>query len=129
MRNRYLAALTLGLALLGQSCKEGPKAGEFSVDLTTPNSDDGAIQFTAVAAASLSITGATASCAGCKVFIVKVNASQYKGVVTGTIGAGTIFRLGVSDTKKPSNYSVVINAVSSRTFVLRTASGYSATLK
>jgi hypothetical protein len=128
MKTRYLAGLTLGLALVGLSC-DGTKAGELGVDLTTPNSDDGAVQFTAIAAAPLSITGGTASCSGCKLFLVKVSDTQYKGVVTGNIGAGALFRLGVSDTKKPANYSVVINAVSSRTSVLRTASGYSATLK
>jgi hypothetical protein len=129
MRHRHLTALTLGLALLGQSCKEGPKAGELQVDLTTPNSDDGAVQFTAIAAATFTLSGATAACSGCKLFVVKVSDSQYKGVVTGNIGAGALLRLGVSDTRKPANYSIVINAVSSRTFVIRSASGYSATLR
>jgi hypothetical protein len=75
------------------------------------------------------VSGATAACSGCKVFLVKVSESQYKGVVTGNIGAGALFRLGVSDTRKPTNYSVVINGVASRTFALRAASGYSATIK
>jgi hypothetical protein len=129
---RVFSLAALGLALALSSCKDGPAAGELAVELATPNADDGAIMFTATASAAseATITGATAGCSGCKIFVVKVNDTQYKGVLTGTIAAGTIFRVGVSDTKKPANYSVVINAVSNRTFVLRSSlTGYSVTLK
>ncbi len=129
---RPLSFAALGLALALSSCKDGPAAGELAVDLGTPSADDGAIMFTATASAlsEATITGASAACSGCKVFVVKVNDTQYKGVLTGNITAGTIFRVGVSDTKKPANYSVVINSVSSRTFVLRNSlTGYTVTLK
>src|SRR5690349_2965230 len=82
MKSRILLALGLGLTLAAMSCKEGPTAGELEANLTTPNSDDGALQFTATAAANVSITGISQACSGCKLFVVKVSDTQYRGVVT-----------------------------------------------
>src|SRR2546425_7592716 len=127
MKPRLMALIGVTLAA-ASSCKEGPKAGELSVNLTTPNSDDGAIQFVATAGASQTITGVSSACSGCKLFFAKVSDTQYKGVVVGNLASGTLFRVGVSDTKTPTNYTVQIIGVSSRTFALRTASGYSVTL-
>lgn len=124
--NRMVRLGTLALALLASSCKEGPSAGEFSVNLTTPNSDDGAIQFTANATNPATITSVTSACTGCKLFVVKVNDNQYKGVLTGQISAGTLFRVGASDTK--GTYSVTINAAASRTYVVRNPAPYSVAL-
>jgi hypothetical protein len=132
MKRPGMFVLVAGLMLMAGSCKEGPMAGELSVDLTTPNSDDGAIAFTAAAtsASGETITSvSTPGCSGCKVFVSKVSETQYKGIVTGTISAGTLFKLGVSNTKKPESYSVVINSVASRTFAIRSTSGYAVTLK
>jgi hypothetical protein len=130
MISRSLMALGVGLAVLATSCKEGPASGEFSVDLTTPNADDGAIQFTATATPGNTITQISQGCAGCKLFVVKVSDVQYRGVLTGNIGTGTLFRIGVSDTKRPSNFSVQIVAVSNRTFAVRgTLNGYVVTLR
>ncbi|MBI4499538.1 MAG: hypothetical protein HY700_00090 [Gemmatimonadetes bacterium] len=132
MRHSRLTAIAaLALLSLAASCKKdnGPVAGNLAADLLTPNSDDGAIQFTATATVPNTITGLSSACAGCKLFIVKVSDTQYKGVVTGNIAAGTLFQLGVSDTKLPTSYSVKIDNASSRTFVVRGSSGYSATLK
>jgi hypothetical protein len=118
-----------GLAVAAASCKEGPQAGDLSVNLTTPNSDDGAMQFTATATSPTTITGLSGACANCKLFIVKVSDTQYKGVVTGTIVSGTLFKLSVSDTRTPSSYSVTVDAASSQSYVLRSGSGYSVTLR
>src|SRR5438046_2933400 len=126
---RWLVAVG-SLALLAGSCKDsGPVAGDLSVVLATPNSDDGAIQFTATGASPATITGVTGACTGCKLFFVKVSDTQYKGVLTGTVAAGTLFRVSVSDTKVPGSYAVTVNAASSRTFVVRSNTGYSLTLK
>lgn len=124
--NRTLRLGSLALALLVSSCKEGPTAGQFAVNLTTPNSDDGAIQFTADATSPATITSVGSSCNGCKLFLVKVNDNQYKGVLTGQISAGTLFRIGASDTK--GKYFVTINAVASRTYVVRNTAPYSVAL-
>jgi hypothetical protein len=130
MTARTLRILGLGLALVATSCKEGPVAGELAAELATPNADDGAIQFTLTATTGTTISQLSQTCSGCKLFVVKVNDNQYKGVVTGNLGAGTLFRLTVSDRTKPSSYSVLINAVSNRTFAVRnTLTGYSVTLR
>jgi len=126
--SRWIAVLGVSLAVLTGSCSEAPTAGDLIVNLTTPNSDDGAIMFNATATASQTITGVLSPCNNCKLFLVKVSDTQYKGVLTGTIAAGTLFRVGVSDTKSPTDYSVQILAVSSRTLVLRNAGAYSVTL-
>jgi len=124
---RTLRFAAAAVALLVTACKEGPTAGQLAVNLTTPNSDDGAIQFTAEATAPATITSVGSSCAGCKLFVVKVNDNQYKGILTGSISAGTLFRLGASDTK--GVYKVNINAVASRSYASRNnLTGYSATL-
>jgi hypothetical protein len=129
MTSRWLAVLGVGLAMLAAGCsKDGPTAGDLVVTLNTPNSDDGAIMFAATAPASETITGVSSPCGGCKLFLEKVSATQYKGVVTGTIPAGALFRVSVSDNNNPTDYSVQILAVSSQTSVLRNTSGYSVTL-
>ena len=128
--SRRVVAVFLGcLVLVLGSCKEGPKAGELEVSLTTPNSDDGAIQFTATAATPLTITGATAACAGCKIFLVKISNTQYRGVVTGNVVAGPLMRLSVPDTRVRSSYTIQLNAIASRTFVIRSINGYSTLLR
>ena len=129
MRRHLSAGLLAGLLLVLGSCKEGPKAGELEVSLTTPNSDDGAIQFTATAASPVTITGATAACAGCKIFLVKISDTQYRGVVTGNIVAGALMRLAVPDTRSRSSYTLQLNAIASRTFVVRSINGYSTLLR
>lgn len=129
MKRNIFALAGLALALLTMSCKEGPTAGEFAVNLTTPFNDDGAIQFTANATTPEIITAISGACSGCKLFLVKVTDGQYKGVLTGQINAGTLFRVGVSNNKVTGSYSVIINSVSNRTFQLRSSTGYSVKLE
>ena len=127
--NRNLMALAgVTLALLATSCKEGPTAGELNVNLMSPFGD-GAIQFVANATAPAVITGVSSACTGCKLFFAKVSDNQYKGVLTGPIVAGTIFRVGVSDTKIRGSYAVTIQAVADRSYGMRNSlTGYSLTL-
>jgi hypothetical protein len=121
------AVLALLLALAAASCKDGPTAGELNVRLMSPNSDDGAIHFRASAATPNTITGMTAACASCKLFQVKVSDTDYRGVLTGDITAGTVLRLAVTDTKA-EGYTVQVVAVASRTSQLRAPLAYSLTL-
>ena len=130
MKLRLLLVLSLSVVLTAMSCKEDPVAGDLSVDLTTPNSDDGAVQFTATASSGATIASLSQACSGCKLFFVKASDVQYRGVVTGNVGAGTLFHISASDSKHPGNYSIQINAVSDRHFALRTSlSNYSASVK
>ena len=128
MKRTMLTLVGLSLALLAASCSKdsGPTAGEFNVSLTTPNSDDGAIQFTATASTPATITSLGTACTGCKLFVVRVSDNLYRGVLTGQLAAGTLFHIGVSDTKIASSYSVTIDAVSTRAHAVRgSALGYS----
>lgn len=128
--NRRLVAGLLGCLILALgSCKEGPKAGELEVLLSTPNSDDGAVQFTATAVAPLAITGGTPACSGCKLFLVKISDTQYRGVVTGNIVTGALLRLSVPDIRSKSSYAIQLNSVATRAFALRSVNGYSTSLR
>src|SRR5215510_10151428 len=130
MKSRLLLGLIF--ALVAMSCNDGPAAGDLSVEYTTPNSDDGALQFVVSGSNGNTIASLSQACSGCKLFSVKVNESQYKGVVTGNLAAGTLFRVSVSDAKHPSNYSVLILGVAARNspYGMRSSlTGYSTTLK
>ena len=126
MKRTIVSLGVVAVMILVASCKEGPIVGEFNVVLTTPNSDDGAIQFIATATDPKTITSATAVCTGCKLFLVKISETQYKGVLTGPILAGPVFSVGVSDSKATSSYGVTVQAVSNRQHVTRgSVTGYS----
>ena len=129
MNRRVLTAVLTGFVLGLGSCKEGPKAGEIEVVLATPNSDDGAVQFTATTTPPYAITAASAACAGCKLFLVKLNDTQYRGVVTGNVVAGPLMRLSVPDTRAKASYTIQLNSIATRTFAVRSINGYSTSLR
>ena len=91
------AAIVLALALT--SC-DGPNAGELMFDLSTPNSDDGAIQFTITATPGYEMLDLEAACAGCRVFVRRIDERTTLGIVTGPIGGGALLR-AVSDLRAP----------------------------
>ena len=86
---RPLALLVSALVL---SCFDGPVAGEVTLSLTTPNTDDGAVSFTVTVPAPNEVTGATATCDGCEVFATRVSATELRGIVTGDLPAGPVVR-------------------------------------
>ena len=102
----------------------GPVAGELTFNLTTPHVDDGAVRFTVTATGSNSLTSVSAACASCQLFWRSASDTEYRGVVTGTLGAGPLVRVGVSDTGSPGDYSIQVNAAASTTFVIRSTGGY-----
>lgn len=123
--NRLAALLLIGTAAVAVStCDSGPTAGDITFDLTTPNTNDGAIQFIAKATAPDSLTGVTAACTGCQVFTVTVSATEIRGVVTGDISGGALVHLSVTDAGKSDPYTMSVVAAASRTFVVQ-AGAYS----
>ncbi len=120
-------ALLAGMALALGSCS-GPAAGELTVSLVTPNSDDGALVVRVTASESQEITGATVACTGCKIFPERPSATELRAVVTGDLVAGPLVRVSVTDTKSPTSYTVTVQQVASRTFQVRSPSGYSLTI-
>ena len=133
MRVRSRAGVVLALAaLLGGGCKTGtvaPVAGELTVNLTTPNADDGAILLKIAGSGGETVTSVTASCSGCRIFSGVVSGTEVRAVLTGTIAAGAVARVSVSDVNTPASYSVQILDVASRTYVRRATTGYSLTLQ
>lgn len=118
---KRLASLTLlaAAALAAGSC-EGPSAGDVTFNLTSPNTNDGAIQFVATAASPDSITGVTAACSGCQVFLARVSATNVHGVVTGDITSGALIHLGVTDVGNTSAYTADVIAAASKTYLIQT---------
>jgi len=121
-----LLPVALGVALgFAGGCDSGPKAGEVVFDLTTPNADDGAIQFRLTAIAPNTLDGVTASCAGCQVFAESVSDTEIRGVLIGNVVPGEALRVLVSDRKASDAYSGHVMAVASRTYALGDTTGYS----
>lgn len=116
--------LALLAAALAMSCFDGPTAGEVTLSLTTPNTDDGALAFVVTIAAPNEITGASPACAGCEVFTTQVSATELRGIVTGDISAGPLVRLAVAQAGPNQAYRVQVLAVASRQFAERAPSGY-----
>ena len=124
--------MLLLLALLAISCRDGltdpsdqpnPEpaiAGWVSVVLTTPNSNDGAVQLTLSGAPidSLELTG--------RGFASLVNGSG-KLLVTGEIQSGVIGRIWVPDTRATARYQGSVEAAAAKfTYQLQDVSqGYS----
>jgi len=118
----------VALAILGLGgCDSGPKAGEVVFDLTTPNQNDGAIQFRLTAVAPNTLDGVTAGCAGCQVFTEAVSETEIRGVLIGNVVPGEALRVLVSDRKARQAYTGQLVAVASRTYVLGTTIGYTLT--
>lgn len=124
------AALLLALALVtacGSSAPTtatpappAPQAGWLTVQLDTPNADDGAIQ--------LAISGPAAEAAQAEApydgLATVVGTTTYM-VVTGPLADGALARLRVPDVSKATQYTVSIQAVAERgTYALRATTGY-----
>lgn len=127
-RREIPLALLAGTALALGSCS-GPQAGDLTVSLVTPNSDDGAIVVRVTASESKEVTGASVACGGCQIFLEQPSGTELRAVITGSVAAGPLVRLSVTDTKSPSAYTVQIQQVASRTYQLRSTSGYSFTIQ
>lgn len=126
MRPRVTIGLLLA-ALVAGSCDGGPSAGDIVFDLTTPNQDDGAVQFRLTSVAPATIASVTAECAGCQVFTQAVNDTEVRGVLLGNVVAGAALRVTVSD-RKAAGYAAAVVAVSNRQYAVRPAAGYTLVL-
>lgn len=128
IRGAISLALLAGAALTLGSCS-GPVAGDLTVSLVTPNSDDGAVLVKVTASDSKELTGASVACSGCQIFMERPSTTEIRAVITGTVVAGPMLRVSVTDTKSPSSYTVQITQVASRTYQPRSTSGYSLTVQ
>lgn len=120
--------LLAGAGLALGSCS-GPVAGDLTVSLVTPNSDDGAVLVKVTASASNEVTAASAACSGCRIFLEKLSPTELRAVITGPVVAGPLLRVSVTDTRSPSGYTVQVQQVASRTYQVRSTSPYSLTVQ
>ncbi len=128
--HRRLAPLALGLALL-TACgataptaptpaPPAPQAGWLTIQLDTPNADDGAIQL-AVYGPAAEEAEAVAAYNG----MARVVGTTTYLVVTGSLGDGAVARIRVPDVSKATQYSATLQAVAVRgTYALRSTAGY-----
>lgn len=117
-----VVSVMLGAALVG-SCDGGPSAGDLVFGLTTPNQDDGAVQFRITSVAPAAIVDVAAECTGCQVFALAVSDTEMRGVLLGSVVAGPALRVTVSD-RKDAGYAATVTAVSDRQYNLRSVVGY-----
>ncbi len=122
MRFRTLLALALA-ALVAPAC-DGPTAGELSIDLVTPNSNDGAILFKLRTPSPREFGEVTATCSECQAFPYRVSDSELYYVVTGPLTSGPLIRIVVSDASMRSVYHVEILEISGLDHQLRSIVGY-----
>lgn len=121
--SRLVRWAVLAGVLASASC-EGPEVGELTVELSTPNGDDGAAILFVTAADSKELLGIAAACNGCRIFFEQVSPNEIRAIVTGPLVAGPLVRVTVSDAGARSAYSARLQQVASRSFELRPLAGY-----
>lgn len=122
-RSRRRAGWVLVAGVLA-GCFESPVVGEVSLDLSTPNQDDGAVSFVVSVAAPDEIRGASAACSGCQLVYQRVGSQELRGVVLGDLAPGPVVRLAVSQAAPNQAYRIQIVEVASRQFQVRPPAGY-----
>jgi hypothetical protein len=94
------------------------------VNLTTPNSDDGAVLFT--------ISGGPVDSVevdGHSVHWAHIDPNNLRVIVTGQLHSGVIASIRIADARQLSRYSATINQVAARaTYVQRNPASYSLAL-
>jgi hypothetical protein len=117
-----IVALLAGAVL---TCDSGPKAGELTVELVTPRLQLGAALFRVTALEPQTIDTVTAACAGCQAFVARVSDREVRGIVTGTFGAGPLFRVGVPDRGAGEAFSFALQQLAAPDFHLVSGAGSS----
>jgi hypothetical protein len=116
--------VSIALMALALAACDGPSVGTLVFDLTTPRSDDGAIQFAITARPGYEVLSLEAACAGCRLFTRTVDEQHTLGIVTGPVGAGALLRATVSQADKPASYEITVLEVASRSYQLQPLDGY-----
>lgn len=124
---RVAPLIVLLLALGLGSCDSGPKAGDLTFSLTTPNQDDGAVAFRLTTDVQHEIAAVAAACTGCQVFVDGEPGTDVRGILVGEIPAGPVLRVTVSDVKVRDAYVATILEVARRDYTLSPLAGYALT--
>jgi len=120
-------ALSLGAcssaAVTTPTVPAGPTAGWLTVQLTTPHTDDGAVQLSVSGPAidSVKIVGYDG--------FESHSVTQADLVATGTISNGNVARIHVPDLSRTAQYQVSVSAAAARdSYALQDLAGYRAVL-
>ena len=122
-----LAGLAAVVAI-GVNCGGGgtesnePKPGNLTVSLDTPNTDDAAIKLTITGPAAL--TSITSASPDIRVFQSGTLGVTNTVIITGTIPAGDVLKIGVADKRDVDDYSATVEQVASTTYAIRALTGY-----
>jgi hypothetical protein len=121
---RYSALLLAALLLTtcGDSTgSDGPRDGWLSLQLTTPNTDDGGLLIT-VSGAPIDSVRTTHP----HLLTRRQSESSMRVVISGNISSGVIGQILVPDARQSARYTVTIQEVAARsTYLQRGLTGYS----
>jgi hypothetical protein len=116
---RWIAGIVTALSAILLSCDSGPRAGELAFELVSPADDDRAIMFEVTAVETSTVEGLTAACTGCQAFWHKVSDTRLKGILIGSLGAGPVGRVAVSDVGDRTAYTLTLLDVAGTDLELR----------
>jgi hypothetical protein len=126
MSRRVRLLLLAGLSTLVACSHDtnGPMAGTLTVNLASPNSDDGAVLFTVSGGPIDSVASP-----GHQIYSARLDSRTLRLIVTGDIGSGIIATIYVSDMRLASSYSATVNQVAAReSYAQRDVASYLLTL-
>ena len=122
MRIGQLGLITvLGLGLFSCSgSTTGPAEGVLTLELRSPNSDDGAVLFTLTGGPVEAIESE-----GHSVYSTVIDPGTTRIVIAGDLGSGTLARIRIADRDQAAQYAGVVEQVAQRSsFAQRDPAGY-----
>lgn len=129
MRLITRVAAFAALIAFGVNCGGGggtenndPTPGDLTIELTSPNTDDGAIKLTIVS--PVAPTAISAASAGIEVFTSGALTTSTTVIVTGDLGAGPLLHITVPDTRDDEDYAATVVQVASTGYAIRANTGY-----
>ena len=111
MNCRLRSLLLAGVCVLVACSQDtiGPTAGTLTVNLASPNSDDGAVLFTISGGPIDSVASP-----GYQIYSARLEANTLRLIVTGDVASGTIATIYLADIRLASSYSATVNQVAAR---------------
>lgn len=120
------AVLSMSVACSGSPTADGARAGTVTLDLTTPQSDDGAVLFEV---SGPPIDSAMAADPSMRLFMRRSDHATIVGVVVGVVANGAVVRLQVPDVGAWAEYVARVIEVADRQNALRSSlMGYALTV-
>jgi hypothetical protein len=123
--SRSLAAAGYLVSLLWAGCSNntGPVAGALTVNVSSPQHDDGAFMLNVYGGPVDSVESV-----GFAIYSIRA-ADSLKFIVTGNLGSGAVARIHIPDSRQASRYSAKVSQVAARTsYAPRDPASYSITL-